>query len=308
MATATEQPPETEVVDTARYPMRPSDVLRSDDRGRARSRRPADLSPARKALRDHGQDVRPRPPWPAPSTWPSSRRLPAMASSRAENRGAVGRYSPCALPDFDRSRKGRSAGFLQGDAAYPDGRDVVAGRRSRVQEPAGRRRGRGCRGTRLTLPIGDVDAWPTSGIIKILVFDGPRAVRRARAKASTPRDIVVGKGDVIRLRSDGLGHRARSPGKTSWRSRSKGVKRHGRVKPRRRSGSATGPGSGATTSTPRSCSRDGRLDVLTLEYLAELTLAILAHLRAKDPDGGVRQRLPRTAANGSRRSSASRRG
>ena len=32
--------------------------------------------------------------------------------------------------------------------------------------------------------------------------------------------------------------------------------------------------------------RRGRLGVLTLEYLAELTLAILAHLRAKDPDLG----------------------
>lgn len=32
--------------------------------------------------------------------------------------------------------------------------------------------------------------------------------------------------------------------------------------------------------------RDGRLDVLTLEYLAELTLAILAHLRSKDPAAG----------------------
>src|SRR5689334_5467813 len=31
---------------------------------------------------------------------------------------------------------------------------------------------------------------------------------------------------------------------------------------------------------------DGRLDVLTLEYLAELTLAILAHQRAKSPAGG----------------------
>jgi hypothetical protein len=32
--------------------------------------------------------------------------------------------------------------------------------------------------------------------------------------------------------------------------------------------------------------RDGRLDVLTLEYLAELTLAILAHLRSRDPTAG----------------------
>ena len=30
----------------------------------------------------------------------------------------------------------------------------------------------------------------------------------------------------------------------------------------------------------------GRLDVLTLEYLAELTMAILGHLRARDPGAG----------------------
>ena len=30
----------------------------------------------------------------------------------------------------------------------------------------------------------------------------------------------------------------------------------------------------------------GQLDVLTLEYLAELTLAILSHLRTKDPGAG----------------------
>ena len=32
--------------------------------------------------------------------------------------------------------------------------------------------------------------------------------------------------------------------------------------------------------------RDGALDVLTLEYLAELTLAILSHVRAKNPAAG----------------------
>ena len=32
--------------------------------------------------------------------------------------------------------------------------------------------------------------------------------------------------------------------------------------------------------------RDGRLDYLTLEYLAELTMSILAHLRSKDPNAG----------------------
>ena len=32
--------------------------------------------------------------------------------------------------------------------------------------------------------------------------------------------------------------------------------------------------------------RDGQIDVLTLEYLAELTMAILSHLRSKDPTAG----------------------
>ncbi len=32
--------------------------------------------------------------------------------------------------------------------------------------------------------------------------------------------------------------------------------------------------------------RDGRIDVLTLEYLAELSMAILAHMRSKDPGAG----------------------
>src|SRR3954469_24394788 len=37
---------------------------------------------------------------------------------------------------------------------------------------------------------------------------------------------------------------------------------------------------------PYFLARDGRLDVLTLEYLAELTMAILSHLRSKDPSAG----------------------
>src|SRR3982074_2561200 len=44
---------------------------------------------------------------------------------------------------------------------------------------------------------------------------------------------------------------------------------------------------GDNLDAPFLLARDGRLDVLTLEYLAELTMAILAHLRAKDPASGV---------------------
>jgi hypothetical protein len=43
---------------------------------------------------------------------------------------------------------------------------------------------------------------------------------------------------------------------------------------------------GDNLDAPFLLARDGRLDVLTLEYLAELTLAILAHLRSKDPRAG----------------------
>src|SRR5947209_8239265 len=43
---------------------------------------------------------------------------------------------------------------------------------------------------------------------------------------------------------------------------------------------------GDNLDAPYLLTRDGRLDVLTLEYLAELTLAILGHLRAKDPEAG----------------------
>src|SRR5690349_6740770 len=38
--------------------------------------------------------------------------------------------------------------------------------------------------------------------------------------------------------------------------------------------------------TPYLVARDAKLDVLTLEYLAELTLAILSHLRSNDPSAG----------------------
>jgi hypothetical protein len=43
---------------------------------------------------------------------------------------------------------------------------------------------------------------------------------------------------------------------------------------------------GDNLDAPYLLARDGRLDVLTLEYLAELTMAILSHLRIKDPAAG----------------------
>jgi hypothetical protein len=43
---------------------------------------------------------------------------------------------------------------------------------------------------------------------------------------------------------------------------------------------------GDNLDAPFLLAREGRLDVLTLEYLAELTLAILSHLRSKDPGAG----------------------
>jgi hypothetical protein len=43
---------------------------------------------------------------------------------------------------------------------------------------------------------------------------------------------------------------------------------------------------GDNLDAPYLLARDGRLDELTLEYLAELTMSILAHLRSKDPRAG----------------------
>lgn len=43
---------------------------------------------------------------------------------------------------------------------------------------------------------------------------------------------------------------------------------------------------GDNLDAPFLLARDGNLDVLTLEYLAELTLSILGHMRAKDPSAG----------------------
>jgi hypothetical protein len=49
---------------------------------------------------------------------------------------------------------------------------------------------------------------------------------------------------------------------------------------------------GDNLDAPYLLARDGRLDVLTLEYLAELTLAILAHQRSKDPKAGYVSDFP----------------
>src|SRR5271163_1364307 len=43
---------------------------------------------------------------------------------------------------------------------------------------------------------------------------------------------------------------------------------------------------GDNLDAPFLLSRDGQIDVLTLEYLAELTMAILSHLRSKNPTAG----------------------
>jgi hypothetical protein len=43
---------------------------------------------------------------------------------------------------------------------------------------------------------------------------------------------------------------------------------------------------GDNLDAPFLLARDGQIDVLTLEYLAELTMAILSHLRSKDPKAG----------------------
>ena len=42
---------------------------------------------------------------------------------------------------------------------------------------------------------------------------------------------------------------------------------------------------GDNLDAPYLLARDGRLDVLTLEYLAELTMAILSHLQDQGPAG-----------------------
>ena len=49
---------------------------------------------------------------------------------------------------------------------------------------------------------------------------------------------------------------------------------------------------GDNLDAPFLLARDGQLDVLTLEYLAELTLAILSHLRARDSNAGYVSDFP----------------
>src|SRR5947199_8650243 len=57
------------------------------------------------------------------------------------------------------------------------------------------------------------------------------------------------------------------------------------VKPAIRIGNGAGFW-GDNLDAPYLLARDGGLDVLTLEYLAELTLAILSHMRSRDPQAG----------------------
>ncbi|MFO0891232.1 MAG: acyclic terpene utilization AtuA family protein [Isosphaeraceae bacterium] len=51
---------------------------------------------------------------------------------------------------------------------------------------------------------------------------------------------------------------------------------------------------GDSPDAPLAIARDGRLDVLTLEYLAELTMAILGHQRDRDPATGFVHDFPAT--------------
>ena len=49
---------------------------------------------------------------------------------------------------------------------------------------------------------------------------------------------------------------------------------------------------GDNLDAPVVLARYGKLDYLTLEYLAELTLAILSHIRLKDPNAGYINDFP----------------
>ena len=54
---------------------------------------------------------------------------------------------------------------------------------------------------------------------------------------------------------------------------------------------------GDNLDAPRLLAEAGRLDYLTLEYLAELTMSILAHQRARDPDAGYVTDFPPVVAS-----------
>ena len=156
---------------------------------------------------------------------------------------------------------------------------------------------------------------------RVLVFTGPRGAddgRRANTPASGRRS---GRGDPAspeqcRYRADPLGggHAMNSTeewiseivarvidgaGSSSPRIAHESSRRAGCVRcvpeGRGRDGEACsrysdwrGAGGfwGDNLDAPFLLARDGGLDVLTLEYLAELTLAILSHLRARDPAKG----------------------
>ena len=49
---------------------------------------------------------------------------------------------------------------------------------------------------------------------------------------------------------------------------------------------------GDNIDAPRRLAESGALDYLTLEYLAELTLSILAHQRSRNPDAGFVSDVP----------------
>ena len=65
---------------------------------------------------------------------------------------------------------------------------------------------------------------------------------------------------------------------------------------------------GDNLDAPYLLARDGKLDVLTLEYLAELTLAILSHQRAGDPAKGYVGDFPDAARQAGSRCSEINRG
>lgn len=53
---------------------------------------------------------------------------------------------------------------------------------------------------------------------------------------------------------------------------------------------------GDNVDAPFLLARNGHIDVLTLEYLAELTMAILSHLHSRDPNAGFVTDFPELVA------------